>query len=124
MIGTADWHVRRAVFDWLTDQRESVGEALSRGSLETFTLDGRRYNEAIPGNALLAPGTKVRAVAVPGNPPLLSTRGAVATERASSSVFVVPAILLVVLAVLAGVVGVRRRKTRRSRPLDPSVTAS
>ena len=34
--------MRRAVFDWLTEQRESVGEALSRAALETFTLDGRR----------------------------------------------------------------------------------
>ncbi len=42
MIGTADWQVRRAVFDWLTEQRESVGEALSRESLETFEMDGRR----------------------------------------------------------------------------------
>ena len=42
MIGTADWQIRRAVFDWLTEQRESVGEALSRDSLERFELDGRR----------------------------------------------------------------------------------
>ncbi len=42
MIGTVDWQIRRAVFDWLTEQRESVGEALSRDSLETFVLDGRR----------------------------------------------------------------------------------
>jgi putative restriction endonuclease len=42
LIGTADWQIRRAVFDWLTEQRESVGEALSRDSLERFELDGRR----------------------------------------------------------------------------------
>jgi putative restriction endonuclease len=42
VISTADWQVRRAVFDWLTEQRESVGEALSRESLERFELDGRR----------------------------------------------------------------------------------
>ena len=34
----------------------------------TFTLDGRRDDEALPGNTLLSPGTKVRAVAVPGDP--------------------------------------------------------
>ena len=42
MIGTADWHIRRAVSDWLSEQRESVGEALSRTSLVQFELDGRR----------------------------------------------------------------------------------
>ena len=42
MIGVADWQIRRAVFDWLTEQRESVGEALSRDSLERFELDGHR----------------------------------------------------------------------------------
>lgn len=42
MIGTADWQVRRAVFGWLTEQRESAGGALSRDSLERFKLAGRR----------------------------------------------------------------------------------
>jgi putative restriction endonuclease len=40
VIGTADWQIRRAVFDWLTEQRESTGEALSRASLLAFQLDG------------------------------------------------------------------------------------
>ncbi|MGD0381670.1 MAG: hypothetical protein ABSC30_16985 [Acidimicrobiales bacterium] len=89
----------------------------------TFTLDGHRYNESIPGNALRRPGTKVRAVAVSGNPPLLSTAHAVATERASASVFIVPAILLVVLALLVGVLVLRQKKLRRETPPDPSGTA-
>ena len=42
MIGTADWQIRRAVFAWLSEQRESVGEALSRESLVSFQLDERR----------------------------------------------------------------------------------
>ncbi len=66
----------------------------------TFALDGRRYTEAIPGNVPHRPGTKIRRVAVSGDPPLSSTAHAVATERASASVFLVPAILLVVLLVL------------------------
>lgn len=41
MIGDADRAIRLRVFDWLTEQRET-GETLSRTSLETFTLDGRR----------------------------------------------------------------------------------
>jgi len=42
VIGTADWQIRRAVFAWLSEQRESVGEALSRESLVSFQLDERR----------------------------------------------------------------------------------
>jgi putative restriction endonuclease len=42
MIGEADREVRLRVFDWLTRQRDESGEALSRTSLETFSLDGRR----------------------------------------------------------------------------------
>jgi len=37
-----DGLVRMAVFDWLTEQRQSVGEALARTALEQFTLDDRR----------------------------------------------------------------------------------
>jgi biotin operon repressor len=78
----------------------------------TFTLDGHRYRESIPGNALRPPGTKVRAVAVSGDPPLLSTAHAVATDRASAGVFVVPSILLVILVVLVGALVFRRRRMR------------
>ena len=42
MIGTTDGTIRLAVFDWLTEQRESVGEALSRASLLAFELDSQR----------------------------------------------------------------------------------
>ncbi len=42
MIGTVDGRIRRAVFDWLTEQRDELGEALPRTALETFVLDGRR----------------------------------------------------------------------------------
>ncbi len=42
MIGTADLSIRRAVFEWLTEQREERGESLPRVLLEDFTLDGRR----------------------------------------------------------------------------------
>jgi hypothetical protein len=91
----------------------------------TFTLDGHRYSEDIPGNVLRPPGTKVQALAVPDNPPLLSTRHAVATERASASVFVVPAILLAVLVVLVLLaVVLRRRAPSHGTPLDQPVTPS
>jgi putative restriction endonuclease len=42
VIGISDVVIRRAVFDWLTEQRREHGEALSRSSLENFLLDGRR----------------------------------------------------------------------------------
>jgi putative restriction endonuclease len=42
VIGIADVVVRRTLFDWLTAQRLEHGEALSRASLESFTIDGRR----------------------------------------------------------------------------------
>ncbi len=41
MIGTADWQIRRAVFDWLTEQRESVGETLPWNALRGFEYQGR-----------------------------------------------------------------------------------
>ncbi len=80
----------------------------------TFMLGGQHYRESIPGTALRPPGSKVQAVAVAGDPPLLSTRHAVATDRASASVYVVPAILLVVLVLLLGVVEVRRRSAKHA----------
>jgi hypothetical protein len=90
----------------------------------TFTLDGHRYSESIPGNTLHPPGTKVSAVAVPGDPPLLDTHRAVATERPSSSVFVVPTIVTVVLVLLLVALLFRRRRVRLASPQDPSGTAT
>ncbi len=82
----------------------------------TFTLDGRHYRESIPGNVLRRPGTKVRAVAVAGDPPLVSTAHAVDSERASASVFVVPAVLLAVLVILIGALVIKRRRMRPAEP--------
>ncbi len=42
MIGSRDITIRRAVFEWLAEQRQEHGEALSRASLESFSLDGKR----------------------------------------------------------------------------------
>jgi len=76
----------------------------------TFTLGGHRYEEAIPGNALHPPGARIRAVAVPGNPPLLSTTRAVESQQASWRVFILPTVLLVVLLLLVGALVLRRRR--------------
>jgi len=75
----------------------------------TFPLGGHRYDEAIPGDTLYPPGARVRAVAVPGHPPLLSTVRAVRSEHASWRVFILPTSLAVVLVVAVGALGIRRR---------------
>jgi hypothetical protein len=84
----------------------------------TFTLDGRRYSEAIPGNTFYRPRATVRAVTDPADPGLLSTAAMVATERPSLTVFILPGTLLALLALLAGVVLRRRRQPSRSRPAE------
>jgi uncharacterized integral membrane protein len=71
----------------------------------TYTVGGRRYDEAIPGNALLVTGATVR-----GDPTLVSTVVAVTTERASWRVFIVPTILLIILVLLVGTLVLRRRR--------------
>ena len=80
----------------------------------TFTLDGRRYNDAIPGTALYAPNTSLRAIVVPGDPALLSTPRALATEHASSRVFVLPAALLVLLGLVVGAGALKRASSSRA----------
>jgi hypothetical protein len=80
-----------------------------RGS---FTLDGRRDNEAIPGDTLHPPGTRLRGVSVPGDPALVTTAGALAGEQSSGKVFILPAVLLAVLVLAAGTLVIRRRSRR------------
>jgi hypothetical protein len=80
----------------------------------TYVVGGRRYDEAIPGTTLYAPGTVFRAVTVRSDPELLSTVGAVAHDRASWRVYVVPTVLAVVLAGLLLALWRRRRLLRRS----------
>ncbi len=79
----------------------------------TFEIGGHRYNEAIPGYGQLSPGSSIRGVAVPGNPPLFSTAGAAATERASWRVFILPSVLAVILVLLLGAVVLRIRHVRK-----------
>src|ERR1700728_100893 len=74
----------------------------------TFTVDGHRYSEAIPGNTLYGSGATLRGITVPGDPGLLTAASVLATEHSSWRVFIVPTILLVVLALLVGVVVHRR----------------
>lgn len=80
----------------------------------TFTFDGQRYNERIPGDTPYRPGTEVSVVTVPGDPALLATTAALAAERVSAKVFVLPAVLLVVTMVAVGAVVIRTRRRART----------
>jgi hypothetical protein len=77
----------------------------------TYELGGHRYNETLPGTSLHAPGSVVRAVAVPSDPTLVSPVSVVDAEHASDSVFVLPAVLLVVFVAILVVLVLRRRRT-------------
>lgn len=59
----------------------------------SFVLDGRRYDETIPGLTLRPVGTTFRALAVPGDPALMAPVSQVAVERPSDKVYVLPAVL-------------------------------
>ncbi len=80
----------------------------------TFMLDGRRYEDALPGYGLYAPGATLRAIVVPGDPSLLSTPRALAGEHSSLRVFLVPAALLVIVALLVAAMAVKRGTRRRA----------
>ncbi len=80
-----------------------------RGS---YTVDGIRYGEAIPGSTLLRTGSHVRLVAASGDPSLVTTPALLRRDRTSWHVFVVPAILLFLLLVVGAVAGWRGRRSR------------
>lgn len=83
-----------------------------------YRLDGRTYVEPIPGDVRRDPGTRLLAVAVPGDPSLVSPAGTVAAERASARVYVLPSVLLGVLLLVAG--GALLMARRRRRTVAPS----
>jgi hypothetical protein len=76
----------------------------------TYVLRGQRYGAQLPGTALHPPGSTVTAVAVPGDPALVSPVSIVDSERSSASVYILPAILLVVLVALLVPLALRRRR--------------
>ena len=77
-----------------------------------YELGGHRYDEVLPGTALHAPGTVIRALAVPSDPTLVSPLSVIDSEHASASVFILPAILLVVFVAVVVALLLRRRRTR------------
>jgi hypothetical protein len=85
----------------------------------TFTLDGHRYTEPIPGSAKYLKGEPLKITVVPGDPSLLSLTQMVTTEHSSWTVFVLPAILfLVFVFVLLGLVVERRGRSEREEQPD------
>jgi hypothetical protein len=80
----------------------------------TYTLDGHRYTVQLPGTDFHRPGSMIPSVAVRGDPALVSPVYIVDTQHSSASVFILPAVLLVVLLVLVGVIVLRRRARHRS----------
>jgi hypothetical protein len=70
-----------------------------RGS---YSLDGHRYNEVIRGSrAHLTTGRTVPAVAVPGDPTLLSTVAAAGEAHSAGSRYIAPVVLGVLAVLLA-----------------------
>jgi hypothetical protein len=85
----------------------------------TFTVHGRHYTESLPGTSFHAVGSSLSAIVVPNDPALVSPVGTVRGEHTSASVFVLPAILLIVLALLVGLIAyVRRRRLHAAPPAD------
>lgn len=80
----------------------------------TFTLDGRQYTRAIPGDVQYAIGTTLHGVVVPSDPGLLTLQQTLATEEASASVYVLPIVLLAI-AVAGGAAALVRWRRRRAR---------
>jgi hypothetical protein len=72
----------------------------------SFTVDGHRYVEPIPGDVLLAPGTRIAGIASSRDPSLFTTAAVAARQHASFNVYITPVVLLA--AFLLIVVGLAR----------------
>jgi hypothetical protein len=81
----------------------------------SYTVDGRRFFENLPGSSYYAPGARVKAISVRSDPNLLSTPAIVNSEHASASVFILPAVLLGVCALIVLALLLRRRRDRSRR---------
>jgi hypothetical protein len=83
----------------------------------TYSLQGQSYHEQLPGSSFHRPGSTVAAIAVPGDPALVSPASIVAREHSSAGAFVLPAILAAVLVVLVALLlMLRRRRHAREGP--------
>jgi hypothetical protein len=82
----------------------------------TYTLDGHSYTESLPGSTFHRPGAKLPAVAVPGDPALVSPVSIERNQHSSAGVFVLPAVLFGLFLVgTAAFVWYERRRRRRAQ---------
>ena len=87
----------------------------------TYTLDGKHFSSVqLPGASFHRPGSTVAAIAVPGDPALVSPASIVATEHSSAGAFVLPVVLAVILLVLVALLVLLRRR----RQAKGSMTAA
>jgi len=82
----------------------------------TFRLAGHEYRTILPGDGLLAAGSVVEGVAVPGHPPLFSTAKVLAGERPSAGVYLVPALMAGLLLASVLLAGWRLRRGPGAEP--------
>ena len=80
----------------------------------SYALGGQRYSGPLPGDSFYTPGSKVPALAVPGDPSLVSPLYVIDGEHASAGVFAWPAVLFAASVLLGGVVLLRVRRRRRT----------
>jgi hypothetical protein len=79
----------------------------------TYSLDGAHYSGVrLPGDSFHRPGSAVAAIAVPGDPALVSPASIVATQHSSAGAFVLPVILTAILLVPLVVLLLRRHRRR------------
>jgi hypothetical protein len=98
----------------VTACQELLGGSGSNGAgfacTGTYTLDGHRYSEPVPGTTGHAPGATIAGVAVPSDPTLLSTAQIVQSEHTSWNVYVLPAVFFVLFLLVVAAVTLRRRR--------------
>ena len=100
---------------------EGVGASINVGveyyvCRATYSFDANVYNEVLGGSrSALDPGTRVQAVAVPGNPALLATVQSVDKPLSTWEPYATPiALACVILASVAGYLGWSARRNRRA----------
>jgi hypothetical protein len=84
-----------------------------------YELGGRVYHEPLPGSTFYRPGTRIPALAVAGDPALVSPLAVIDTQHASGGVFILPAVLGAAL-VLIVVATVWRRRHQRAATVRAS----
>ena len=89
-----------------------------------YALDGKHFSGLqLPGDSFHRPGSTVAAIAVPGDPALVSPASIVATEHSSAGAFVLPAVLAAVLLLLVALLLLLRARRRANGPAKTSAAS-